>query len=331
MNSSDLVKSVSGKKRSYSFSLLPTPVHKLDKLGSELGINLYCKRDDLTGFAMGGNKTRKLDYIIRDAIERGADSIVTFGSVQSNWCRMTAAAARSKGLEAHLILAGEKPVVPTANLLLDLIVGANIYYINSQDENDLIAACSNRMEELASAGKKPYYVAVGGSNPVGCTGYMRAMAEIIEWEESTGIKFSNLFLASGSAGTQAGLVAGKLVAGWEGDITGISVSRSARLQKTMVEEITKATLSFHDMAEYNDSVEKSVITDDSYLGEGYRINTRECEEAIKLFASYEGIFLDEVYTGKAAAALIGYARKGMFKKGENILFIHTGGVVQLFE
>lgn len=331
MKAADLLYSLSQGIPSFNFSILPTPLHRLENLGEELGINVYCKRDDLTGFALGGNKTRKLDYIIRDAVSKGADSIVTFGSAQSNWCRMTSSAARSKGIEPHLFLAGDEPTTPTANLILDMLVGSRIHFTGSFDEEDIIRACNKEMDDLRASGHNPYFVAVGGSNPVGCTGYIRALAEIISYENTTGTKFSRIFLASGSAGTQAGLVAGKIAGGWSGKITGISVSRGAAEQDRLVAELAEQTLVFHGIDCDRNLVEESVFTDDRYLGEGYRINTRECSEAIGLFASLEGIFLDEVYTGKAASGLIDYARRGLISPGENILFIHTGGTVQLFE
>jgi len=331
MNPAELLYSISGRIPSFEMSILPTPLHKLEKLGAELGVNLYCKRDDLTGFAMGGNKTRKLDYILRDAVNMGADSIVTFGASQSNWCRMTSAAARSKGIEPHLFLAGNKPVVPTANLILDNLVGSSIYFTGSMDETGIITACNNKMDELLASGHKPYYVAVGGSNPVGCTGYIRALAEIIDWESEAGVRFSKVFIASGSAGTQAGLVAGKMASGWHGEITGISVSREEDKQEQMVTDLVTQTMTFHGLNYETSLVEKSVVCDDRYLGEGYRFRTEGCSEAISLFASLEGIFLDEVYTGKAAAGLIDYARRGLIAPGENVLFIHTGGTIQLFE
>ncbi|TFH33319.1 MAG: D-cysteine desulfhydrase family protein [Bacteroidia bacterium] len=331
MKSAEHLYSISGSIPRYNFSLLPTPLHKLENLGSALGIDIYCKRDDLTGFALGGNKTRKLDYIIRDAVNMGADSIVTFGSAQSNWCRMASAAARYMGIEPHLFLAGDKPDRPTANLILDSLVDARIYFTGLMDETEIVRACMDKADELKAAGRNPYFVAVGGSNPIGCTGYINAMAEILDYESTAGIEFSKIFLASGSAGTQAGLVAGKIVSGWQGQIIGLSVSRGKTEQEQMVADLAASTLVFHGFNPEESRAEKSVIADDLYLGEGYRIITEGCREAIAMFASLEGIFLDEVYTGKAAAGLIDWARRGLITPGENVLFIHTGGTVQLFE
>lgn len=331
MEASNILHAVTESIPCYKFSILPTPLHRLDNLSSTLGINLYCKRDDLTGFGFGGNKTRKLDYIIHDAFKRGADSIVTFGSIQSNWCRMASAAAKSRGMEAYLILAGSVPAKLTANLILDNLVGASIEYVDTEDEKVLTEACKSRMEALKLKGKNPYFTPVGGSNPIGCTGYIRAMKEIVEYEEKAGIRFSRVFVASGSAGTQAGLVAGKIISGWEGEIVGFAVSRDKEKHSEKVRLLTGETLLFHKKEADSDRINSAVKVDDSYLGEGYRINTAECEEAIKLFAATEGIFLDEVYTGKAAAGVIDYARNGVFSMDENILFIHSGGNIQLFE
>ncbi|HUS86455.1 MAG TPA: D-cysteine desulfhydrase family protein [Bacteroidales bacterium] len=314
-----------------NLSLTPTPLNKLETISRQLCSNIYCKRDDLTGFAFGGNKTRKLDYLIKDAIMAGADSIVTFGSNQSNWCRMTASAGAVNGLEVYLILAGRTPEKPTANLLLDHLSGAFITHIDTEDEVVLINSAMRKAAEITKAGKKPYYIAVGGSNAIGSLGYIRAFAEILEHSEKTGIEFSKIIVASGSAGTQAGMVAGKVMSGWDGSVIGMAVSRNSNEQEENVCKIAVETLELTGVNYSISELKDAVIVDDNYLGEGYRRNTDECLEAIEMFARMEGIFLDEVYTGKAAAGLVGYARSGKIKADENILFVHTGGSVQLFE
>jgi len=331
MDRSGKLYSVLNNFEKLNLSLIPTPMQRLENLSNQLGPNIYCKRDDMTGFAFGGNKTRKLDYLIKDAIRAGADSIVTFGSNQSNWCRMTASAGSVNGLQVYLILAGSKPDKPTANLLLDHLSGAIITHIDTGDEEVLINAAMQKTAEISKAGKNPYYVAVGGSNAVGSLGYIRAFAEILEESEKRGIEFSRIIVSSGSAGTQAGLVVGKVISGWGGSVTGMSISRNSNEQEENVCKVAVETLELTGVNYDISKLKEAVFVDDNYLGEGYRRNTDECHEAIEMFARTEGIFLDEVYTGKAAAGLIDYAKWGKIKPDENILFVHTGGNVQLFE
>jgi D-cysteine desulfhydrase/L-cysteate sulfo-lyase len=331
MADADILFEVSGSLPSCGFSVLPTPLHRLPVLTDLYETRLWCKRDDMTGFAFGGNKSRKLDYLIRDALDRECDSIVTFGSVQSNWCRMASAAASVKGLDAYLILSGDEPETDGGNLLLDRLAGASVEFIGSENEKDILDLCAVRVDKLKSEGRNPCFMAVGGSDNIGSTGYIRAMGEIIGYENKQGVCFSRIFVASGSAGTQAGLVAGKLISGWKGQITGIAVSRTAADQEELVAALAFSLLRFHGFDYSSEEVRQAVVVDDNYLGGGYRVNTPECEEAVERFARSEGIFLDYVYTGKAAAALLDYSAGSVFSSGEDILFIHTGGAVQLFE
>ena len=312
-------------------SLLPTPVHRLNNLSAKYVMDLYCKRDDLTAFAFGGNKVRKLDYLIMDALASGSDSLITFGAVQSNWCRMTSAAGKVNGLDVFLVLSGDKPEKDTANLLLDRMAGAEIEFIESLERDDIIREVDRKIVNLKNSGRKPYYMPVGGSVARGSLGYMLAMAEILEYSETNEVDFSDIIVASGSAGTQAGLVAGQVISGWQGHITGMAVSRDSDEQEQNVFNITKDTLELIGYDYKEDLLRSLVKVDDSYLGEGYRMITPECRRAIEDFISYEGIVLDEVYTGKAAAGLIDYAERGKFSSGGPVLFIHTGGNIQLFE
>lgn len=314
-----------------SMSILPTPIHKLEFLSRKYSCNIYCKRDDLTGFAFGGNKIRKLDYLLMDALNKKCDSIVTNGSNQSNWCRMTATAGAANMLDVHLVLAGKKPDKSTANLLLDELVGANIHHVDTDDDALLESVSLELIEKLKRQGRHPYYMSVGGSNSIGALGYIEAFQEILEYSAKSGIEFSKIYLGSGSAGTQAGLVLGQLLSGWEGVIQGINVSRSKSEQEEKVKIIVEDTLRLLNVRIDQSIWSKMVVNHDNYLGEGYRKNTEGAGKAIELFARKEGIFLDEVYTGKAAAGLIGHLEKGLIPSHENVLFIHTGGNVQLFE
>jgi len=331
MKKSELLATVLKDIPGLHMSLLPTPLHRLNNLSAKLAVDLYCKRDDLTAFAFGGNKTRKLDYLVMDALVKGYDSLITFGAVQSNWCRMTATAGRVNGLDVYLLLSGEKPGKETANLLLDRLAGADISFTISEDRDDIIRELNGIILDLEQEGRKPYYMPVGGSVARGSIGYIGAMSEIMEYSESKGVDFSEIIVASGSAGTQAGLVAGQYISGWQGRITGMAVSRNSGEQAQKVFDIAKDCLDLITYEYEGEKLRSLVFVDDNYLGEGYRKLTRACTGAIKDFVTYEGIFLDEVYSGKAAAGLIDYAGRGKLTGDGAVLFIHTGGNVQLFE
>lgn len=308
-------------------SLLPTPVQRLDGISEELSANVYCKRDDLSGFAFGGNKTRKLDYLIADAIKKKADTLVAIGANQSNFCRVAAYAGIASGLEVHLVLGGPKPKKPTGNLLLDYLAGATIHHVNSADWIQWEERGKQLMDELAEQGKNVYWLPVGGSTPIGALGYVAAFFEIMEYYKRLGIPLHAIIHASSSGGTQAGLIVGKILAKWRGKIIGMGVAKS---KKELSEEVYNLAVRTGKLVGVKIPRE-SVIVDNRYMGSEYGARTDECEAAIRLFARKEGILLDHVYTGKAAAGLLDYARHGMFHGQENVLFIHTGGNVQLFE
>ncbi|MCX7832600.1 MAG: D-cysteine desulfhydrase family protein [Ignavibacteria bacterium] len=309
-------------------SLIPTPLHKLEAISKYLEVNIYCKRDDLTGFAFGGNKTRKLDYLIAEAKEKSYNTIVTTGGFQSNFCRITAAYAVKEGLEAYFVLGGKKrPNKLTANLLLMKMFGAKLSFIETEDWDLWESEAMKLADRLTQRGKKVYRMPIGGSNSTGILGYIDCFNEIVSYEKKNNIYFDFIIHASGSAGTQSGLLIGKAVNNWNGKIIGISVAKSA---KQLINEVLK--LSHEGGKKYNVKVNyKDVIVDDKYIGKGYGVPTQKASEAIKIFAKLEGILLDSVYSAKAAAALIDYCRKKQFKKKQNILFIHTGGNIYLFK
>jgi L-cysteate sulfo-lyase len=308
-------------------SLLPTPVHRLDYLSDEFGVNVYCKRDDLTGFGFGGNKTRKLDFLLADALGRGCDTLIAIGANQSNFCRVAASYGVACGMEVHLVLGGKQPGEPTGNLRLDHLLAVACHHIDSSNWDDWAHEAAKVESELASRGRKVYRMPVGGSTARGALGYVDAFAEILEDQSRLGVEFDAVIHASSSAGTQAGLVAGQAASDWRGRIIGVSVAKpKASLENDLL------ALSQETAAQIGVSVEpSSIVVDDGYIGEGYAARTLGCGEAVALFAQRLGIFLDFVYTGKAAAGLIDYLRKGRFDKGANVLFIHTGGNIQLFE
>ena len=308
-------------------SLLPTPVHRLDYLSDEYGVNVYCKRDDLTGFGFGGNKTRKLDYLLPHALSQGCDTLIAIGANQSNFCRMAAAYGVAGNMEVHLILGGKEPENATGNLRLDHLLEVACHHVDSSDWDTWAHEAEKLERELTSQGKKVYRMPVGGSTSRGALGYVDAFSEIIADQSRLGVEFDTVIHASSSAGTQAGLVVGQAVSGWCGSIIGISVAKRQAIQEKDVLHLARTTA-----AEIDACVDpSSIVVDDGYVGEGYAVLTPNCERAVALFAQRLGIFLDYVYTGKAAAALIDYLQKGRFDNGANVLFIHTGGNIELFE
>ena len=309
------------------FSILPTPIHKLERLSDMLGASIYCKRDDLTGFAMGGNKTRKLDFLMAEALNQGKDTLVSVGANQSNFCRIAAGYGAAVGFDVHLILGGKKPDRPTGNLLLDTMFGAAIHHVDTKDWDAWEERAGEIKKELEAQGKKVYSLPVGGSTPIGALGYVAAMAEIMEQSEDMGIEFQTMIHATASAGTQTGLVVGKAASGWAGNIMGIAVAKNRPQLEDEIKALADQTASLLG-AEYNPA---DISVDDAYIGEAYADRTEKAAEAIELFARREGIILDYVYSGKGAAGVIDYARRGRFDKNENILFIHTGGNIELFE
>jgi L-cysteate sulfo-lyase len=330
MNEPNTVSTIQEKLKPYPRfhnSLLPTPIHRLDCLSEEYGLNVYCKRDDLTGFGFGGNKTRKLDFLLAEACDMGSDTLIAIGANQSNFCRMAAAYGVACGLNVHLVLGGKEPAHPTGNLRLDHLLGVTCHHVDSNDWDTWAEEAEKLETELTSQGKKIYRMPVGGSTPRGALGYVDAFAEIMADQSRLGVELDAIMHASSSAGTQSGLVVGRAMADWHGSIIGISVAKPQDELKKDVLDLAMATA-----AEMNAKVNSAdIIADDSYIGEGYAIRTPGCEEAVALFARKMGIFLDYVYTGKAAAGLIDYLRKGRFDKGANVLFIHTGGNIELFE
>lgn len=308
-------------------ALTPTPIQPLRAISKTLGRTIFCKRDDMSGFGFGGNKIRKLEFLLHDAVAKGCDSLVTCGSNQSNWCCMTAAIGAANGLEVHLVLGGGEPDRLTGNLLLDRILGAHLHHVLTDDDAQLEMATAALSENLRSRGKRPYHMVMGGSTGLGALGYMAAIQEIMTQEAELGVRFDAIVHATGSGGTQAGLLAGQLIGRWPGRIIGVSVSRNTLAQETKVWSVLDRAGAMLE----TDLTRAHVIVNDRHVGGGYRKNTQEAEAAIHMFAQQEGLFLDRVYTGKAAAGLIAMSREGEFNSEEKVLFLHTGGAAQLFE
>ena len=306
-------------------SLVPTPCHRLNALSEKYGVEVYCKRDDMTGFGFGGNKSRKLEFLMGEAKEHGCDTLLTCGGIQSNFCRLSAAAGAVVGMSVHLVLGGHKPAVATGNVLLDEMLGAVIHYVESSDWSDWEKHMERVAEELEAGGRKVFIMPVGGSVPVGVAGYTAVFSEILMDQERLGITFDHIIHASGSGGTQAGLVVGKDLTAWAGRITGVSVAMD---RGTLEEKVFGLALETAGILGGR-AKRESVVVDDRFIGPGYAVKTAEAQKAIEVFARREGIFLDNVYTGKAGGALLHWLEKGLLS-GERVLFLHTGGLPELF-
>lgn len=304
---------------------LPTPVERLERLSKHLGgPELWIKRDDQTGLATGGNKTRKLEFLVADALAQGCDHLVTTGAPQSNHCRQTAAAAARFGLGCSLVLRGQKPDATTGNLLLDHLLGAHVYWTDAKECNEATAGV---MANLRAIGRRPYAIPLGGSNVIGATGYVLAMRELLSQLEAERLNVDFIVFASSSGGTQAGLVLGARVYGYRGAVLGISVDHPAESLSTQVAALATATATHLGLGTL--SVVDLLNVNDDYLGEGYaRVGETE-REAIQLTAQLEGILLDPVYTGRAMGGLIDLIRWGAFTRGQRVLFWHTGGTAAL--
>ena len=333
------------------FAHLPTPIEPLSRLSQALaGPQLWVKRDDQTGLALGGNKTRKLEFLLADAQAHGARMLITGGAAQSNHCRLTAAAAARFGFKCRLVLtdaglptklprrsdsigsAGFEPGVATKSLtgnrMLDHLLGAKIIWSQSGEREETLRDTFNTAWE---AGERPYLIPYGGSNEVGATGYVIAIQELIE--QCTGSSPLNsppdwIIFPTSSGGTHAGLAAGARLFGYHGKILGICIDEAADTMRPRVAQLAASTADVNGVP--LEIPTESILANDSYLGEGYGVMSDAEPEAIFLFARIEGVLLDPVYTGRAAAGMIDLIRRGFFKRDETVLFWHTGGTPALF-
>ena len=309
-----------------SLGFFPTPIHPLPNLSTRLGgPALWVKRDDQTGLATGGNKTRKLEYLVADALQQRADTLITVGAPQSNHARQTAAAAARAGLKSALVLRGAAPAVRTGNILLDDLVGAEIFWAGARPLNEAAAEVA---EELTARGQRPYLIPLGGSNPIGAAGYVAAMLEFVEQAKADHLQFDAIVFATSSGGTQSGLVLGAKLSNYTDRILGISVDHPATDLVPLLADLSNATAR-HIGATLSFSAQNFEVND-HYLGGGYAVMGEPEREAIRLCAQTEGLLVDPVYTGRAMAGLIDLIRAGEFKVGQNVLFWHTGGTPALF-
>jgi D-cysteine desulfhydrase family pyridoxal phosphate-dependent enzyme len=310
------------------FAHLPTPIESLPHLSIKLGgVRIYIKRDDQTGLAFGGNKTRKLEFLIPEAMANDAKTLITTGAAQSNHCRQTAAAAAKFGFDCILVLVGERPHLSSGNILLDELLGAKIIWTDLTHRDEVLDATFN---DAWQSGMRPYLIPYGGSSPTGAVSYAYAIKEIMDQlQAQSEIPIPDwIIFASSSGGTQAGMVAGARLFGFPGKILGISVDENEQSLRQKVHLL--ATETIHLLDESPPFTFEEIIVNASYTGRGYGILGDQEKEAIKLFAKTEGILLDPVYTGRAAAGLIDLIRQNYFNQGEVVLFWHTGGTPALF-
>jgi L-cysteate sulfo-lyase len=315
-----------------NFAHLPTPLEPMKRLTELLGgPRLWIKRDDCTGLSTGGNKTRKLEFLMADAQERGADTVITQGATQSNHARQTAAISARLGMECHLLLedrtgSTEENYNLNGNVLLDRLHGATVS--KRPGGADMQAEMEKLADRLRQDGKKPYLIPGGGSNPVGALGYVNAALEIVYQATGMGLNIATVVHATGSAGTQAGLVTGFKALGGQIPVLGIGVRAPKEKQEESVFNLAKRTA---DHIGLGDVIERSdVVANCDYVGPGYGLPTPGMVEAVALLARVEGILLDPVYSGKGMDGLIDLVRKGHFSKDSDIVFLHTGGSAALF-
>ncbi len=314
------------------FAHLPTPLEHMSNLSRALnGPEIWIKRDDCTGMSTGGNKTRKLEFLMAEAVGQGADIVLTLGATQSNHVRQTAACAARLGLACHVLLEDrtgktDHDYTRNGNVLLDELHGASIEHRPA--DSDMDAEMEEVAERMRAEGRKPYCIPGGGSNPTGALGYVNAAIELITQANDLGLNISHIVHATGSSGTQAGLVTGLQGINAGIPLLGIGVRAPKQKQEENVFRLACATA---DKLGLSGIVKREhVVANSDYVGKGYGIPAPSTIEAITMLARHEGILLDPVYSGKGMAGLIDLVRKGTFRKGENIVFVHTGGSAALF-
>lgn len=312
-----------------SLGCFPTPLHELPRLSEALdGPRLFIKRDDLTGRGMGGNKIRKLEFLLGEAIEQGCDTILTAGAAQSNHCRQTAAAAAACGLACHLALGGEDSEPLTGNLLLDHLLGAQIHWCGSYRKGETLEEIA---EEIRREGGSPYVAPYGGSNATGAMGYVEASRELAGQLVERELELTHIVLASSSGGTQAGLIVGHEMFSLRAQIIGIQIDPEGIEGRSLSENVTRIANELACRSGLSRVFSRDEVwVESGYFGGGYGVVGEREREAIRLVASLEGILLDPVYTGRAMGGLIDLVRRGRFHREDSVLFWHTGGSPALF-
>ncbi len=311
---------------------LPTPLEHLPRLSEALGgPNIWVKRDDCTGLGGGGSKTRKLDFLMAAARQQGADTVITLGALQSNHTRLTAAAAAKLGMSCHLLLTDiaidtDRDYRGNGNFLLNRIFGAHLHHLPS--DSDLEVATESLVAELRETGRNPYVIPSGGSNALGALGYVDCAFELVAQTDNQQLSINHVVLATGSGGTQAGLLVGLHLQKSAVTVLGICTGRSAEEQRRNVGKLCSDTLEL--LGCKRALPREAVRTNDDYLGQGDGVPTRGMIKAVSLAARTEGLLLDPVYTGKAMAGLADLVRQGKFSNDDNVVFLHTGGSQALF-
>lgn len=311
---------------SLPFVTAPTPVEPMPGLSRSLGAgrSLFIKRDDAIPFGFGGNKVRKLALVAARAVADGADTLITAGGAQSNHARVTAAAAARLGLRAVLVANGKAPEPPTANALLDHLLGAEVVYVPSREDRSPMM--SQVAERLRHEGRRPYTIPIGASTPLGALGFVLAVAELVDQIGAPDV----IVHSTSSGGTQAGIVAGCRLLALPTRVIGISADDSAASLQSQVSAIISGIAELLDLDPMSLAGGTAIEVDDGFVGDGYGIPTSESREALQLAARSEAIFLDPTYTAKAMAGLIAYVRLRKFNENQKVLFWHTGGQVGLF-
>lgn len=311
---------------------LPTPLERLDRLTKELGgPEIWIKRDDCTGLSTGGNKTRKLEFLMAEALAQGADTVITQGATQSNHARQTAAFSAKLGLACHILLedrtgSNDANYNTNGNVLLDHLHGATTS--RRAGGVDMAAEMELLADQQRAEGRKPYVIPGGGSNPTGALGYVNCAFELVGQANDRGLQIDHIVTATGSAGTQAGLITGLKALNAGIPLLGIGVRAPKEKQEENVFALAQRTaekLGCPGVVQRGD-----VVADTTYVGKGYGIPREDTLEAIRMFAQLEGLLLDPVYSGKGAAGLIDLVRKGHFTRGQRVVFLHTGGAAGLF-
>jgi D-cysteine desulfhydrase len=308
-------------------TLAPTPILPLDRLSHELGVEIYLKRDDLTGLLESGNKVRKLEFLVGDALQRQADTLITCGTLQSNCCRAVAAVSARLGLSAVLAVKGERPSTYDGNLLLDRLLGADVRYVSDEEFEQCDATLERLAEEVRARGGRPYVIPESGSNEVGALGYLECAVELAEQINHGAPRFDTVVISAYSGGSQAGLLMGKQLAGLPAEIVSVPIAWSAERVRSHVTETIRAAVRRFGFAI---EVPKTIHLLDGYQGIG-RAGVGEAElAAIVRLARAEGVVLDPVYTAKAFSGLIDTLRRDPKALGHRICFIHTGGIFSVF-
>jgi D-cysteine desulfhydrase len=312
----------------YRLAMLPTPLDETPRLSHELGVRVLMKRDDLTGFALGGNKARKLEFLVADALAQKADMLITGGGPQSNHARMTAAAARKIGVDAVLVFFGSPPPETNGNLLLDELLGAELIYAHTDDKNETDRVLERITAERRARGRNPYLIPVGGSTVLGSISYILATGELLSQLQAIRAKPDYIFITTGSCGTHAGILAGCKYYGSSIPVYGITVSRPTDECRERIASLVSRTGEF--LGKTMSLEPGDIVVNDKYLGACYGAPTPEGHAAIRKVAQLEGIFLDPVYTGKTMAGLVDLVARGEIARGSTVVFWHTGGVPGIF-